>query len=63
LIQHDQQPVSLSYFVDAHACLTGAVAGFADDATGFVEDILSRPDDDHRQRDRHDVCIDNSLCF
>jgi hypothetical protein len=60
LIQHDQQPVFLAYFVDALACLPDAIAGLIGAAAGFVGNLLSRPDDDRCRRDKHHVFIDNS---
>ena len=57
-----QQPDFPMLFCGAPACRAEAVAGFADDVAGFVGDVLRRPDNDHRRRDKHDVFTDNSLC-
>ena len=50
------QPGSLCYFIGAHVCFAGAIAGFADA-------VLRRPGDDLRRRGKHDVFTNYSHRF
>jgi hypothetical protein len=56
LIQHGSNLFSLCYFVDAIACLTDTIAGFADT-------VLNQPDEGLCRRYKHDVFIDSSPLF
>jgi hypothetical protein len=56
-----QQPFSLSYFVDALACLPGAIAGFVDEVAAFAGAVSRPADEDYGRTEKHDVFTDNSL--